>query len=134
MSRRPHRPPPCEPLEPRRLLAAAPVGDAFEVGPADEVQAMPAVGVDPDGDFAVTWTGYALNMFGIETDRDIFMQRFTSAGVSAGGEARVTVNFKNFDKPTRLVYVLSRTATGWRISDIRYDDGSSLKKILEGKL
>src|SRR5262245_18523937 len=52
----------------------------------------------------------------------------------AGAEARVTVNFKNFGKPTRLVYILSRTANGWKISDIRYDDGSSLKKIVEGKL
>ena len=57
-----------------------------------------------------------------------------SAPEMAGGEARVTVNFKNLDKPTRLVYMLSRTANGWKISDIRYDDGSSLKKILEGKL
>jgi hypothetical protein len=46
-----------------------------------------------------------------------------------GIEARVTVNFKNLDKPTRVLYILSRTANGWKISDIRYDDGSSLKKI-----
>ena len=51
-----------------------------------------------------------------------------------GHEARVTVNFKNFSKPTRIEYLLGRTAEGWRISDIRYDDGNSLKKILEGKL
>lgn len=51
-----------------------------------------------------------------------------------GTETRVTVHFKNLGKPTRLIYVLSRTADGWRISDIRYDDGSSLKKILKGKL
>jgi hypothetical protein len=57
-----------------------------------------------------------------------------SAPEMAGGEARVTVNFKNLGKPTRVVYMLSRTANGWKISDIRYDDGSSLKKILEGKL
>ena len=57
-----------------------------------------------------------------------------SAPEMAGGEARVTVNFKNFGKPTRVVFVLSRAANGWKISDIRYDDGSSLKKILEGKL
>jgi hypothetical protein len=49
-------------------------------------------------------------------------------------EARVTVNFKNLGKPTRVVFVLSRTANDWKIADIRYDDGSSLKKILEGKL
>ena len=57
-----------------------------------------------------------------------------SAPEMAGGEARVTVTFKNFGKPTRVVYMLGRTANGWKISDIRYDDGSSLKKILEGKL
>jgi hypothetical protein len=57
-----------------------------------------------------------------------------SAPEMAGGEERVTVNFKNFGKPARVVYMLSQTANGWRISDIRYDDGSSLKKILEGKL
>lgn len=57
-----------------------------------------------------------------------------SAPEMAGGEARVTVNFKNLGKPTRFVYMLSRTANGWRISDISYDDGSSLRKILEGKL
>jgi hypothetical protein len=57
-----------------------------------------------------------------------------SAPEMVGGEARVTVNFKNLGKPTRVVYMLSRTANSWKISDIRYDDGSSLKKILEGKL
>ena len=57
-----------------------------------------------------------------------------SAPEMAGGDARVTVNFKNLGKPTRVVYMLSRTANSWKISDIRYDDGSSLKKILEGKL
>jgi hypothetical protein len=57
-----------------------------------------------------------------------------SEPVTTGGESRVTVGFKNIDKLTRVVYVLSRTAEGWRISDIRYDDGSSLKKILQRQL
>jgi len=57
-----------------------------------------------------------------------------SAPEMVGVEARVTVNFKNLGKPTRVVFMLSRTANSWKISDIRYDDGSSLKKILEGKL
>ena len=51
-----------------------------------------------------------------------------------GIETQVTVHFKNLGKPTRVIYMLNRTADGWRISDIRYDDGSSLKKILQGKL
>ena len=59
----------------------------------------------------------------------------TAEGPSrTGTETRVTVRFKNIGKPTRVLYVLSRTADGWKISDICYDDGSSLKKILEGKL
>jgi hypothetical protein len=57
-----------------------------------------------------------------------------SAPQTTGGETRVMVRFKNLGKSTRVQYVLGRTADGWRISDIRYDDGSSLKKILQGKL
>ena len=57
-----------------------------------------------------------------------------SAPEITGQEARVAVNFKNMGKATRVEYVLSRTADGWKISDIRYDDGSSLKKILQAPL
>ena len=57
-----------------------------------------------------------------------------SAPRTTGRETQVTVRFKNIGKPARVEYVLGRTAEGWRISDIRYDDGSSLKKILKGKL
>ena len=49
-------------------------------------------------------------------------------------ETRVTVRFKNIDNRTSVVYVLAHIAAGWRISDIRYDDGSSLKKILQAPL
>jgi hypothetical protein len=50
---------------------------------------------------------------------------------TAGGETRVTVRFKNFGKPICVDYLLTRTGDGWKISDIRYDDGSSLRKILQ---
>ena len=53
---------------------------------------------------------------------------------TAKAETRITVRFKNFGQSTRIVYVLTRSGDGWKISDIRYDDGSSLKKILESKL
>jgi hypothetical protein len=59
---------------------------------------------------------------------------FISPPEMTGGQAHVTVRFKNIGKATRVEYVLSRTSGGWRISDIRYDDGSSLKKILQGPL
>ena len=57
-----------------------------------------------------------------------------SAPKTTGREARVTVRFKNIGKPTRVEYVLRHTDHAWKISDIHYDDGSSLKKILQGKL
>jgi hypothetical protein len=67
--------------------------------------------------------------------QDIQIRDFSvSAPEMAGGETRVTVHFKNLGQPARVIYVFSRAADGWRISDIRYDDGSSLKKILQGKL
>ena len=67
-------------------------------------------------------------------DFSVSAPEMASGPSRTGTEARVTVNFKNLGKPTRVIYMLDRTANGWRISDIRYDDGSSLKKILEGKL
>lgn len=57
-----------------------------------------------------------------------------SAPETSAGETRVTARFTNIGKPTRVIYLLTRTADGWRISDIRYDDGSSLRKILQGKM
>src|SRR3954452_25627892 len=48
-----------------------------------------------------------------------------------GKEAVVDVHFKNIGKAERVECVLHRTPKGWRISDMRYDDGNSLKKILQ---
>jgi hypothetical protein len=50
-----------------------------------------------------------------------------------GTETHVIVSFNNLGKPTRVTYMLGRTADSWKISDIRYDDGSSLKKILQSE-
>ncbi len=47
------------------------------------------------------------------------------------GETRVIVRFKNLGKRTGIIYLLKHQGGGWKISDIRYDDGSSLKKILQ---
>jgi hypothetical protein len=57
-----------------------------------------------------------------------------SAPKISGTEAVVTVRFKNIGKPKRFECVLHQTAKGWRISDMRYDDGYSLKKILQAPL
>lgn len=67
--------------------------------------------------------------------QDIEVKNFSvSAPETTAGETRVTVRFTNIGKPTSVIYVLTRTADGWRISDIRYDDGSSLKEILQSKM
>src|SRR6266513_15204 len=62
--------------------------------------------------------------------QDIQITDFSiSAPKTTGAETLVMVRFKNIGKSTRVEYVLGRTADGWKISNIRYDDGSSLKKI-----
>jgi hypothetical protein len=64
--------------------------------------------------------------------QDMEISNFSIASAeTVKGETHVTVRFKNIGKPTRVVYVLKHDTAGWRISDIRYDDGSSLKKILQ---
>ena len=66
--------------------------------------------------------------------QDIEIKDFTiSLPETGGGVTRVTVRFKNLGKPARVIFVLSHVRDGWRISDILYDDGSSLKKILGNK-
>jgi hypothetical protein len=52
----------------------------------------------------------------------------------AGSETVVTVRFKNMKKPKRIEFVMSHTTDGWKIADIRYQDGNSLKKILNAPL
>jgi hypothetical protein len=47
-----------------------------------------------------------------------------------GGRATVAVSFLNFDQKTNITFQLSQTQQGWRISNIIYDDGSNLVKIL----
>ena len=51
-----------------------------------------------------------------------------------GTEAIVTVHFKNLGKPENVECVLHRTTKGWKISDMKYGDGNSLKKILQAPL
>jgi hypothetical protein len=64
--------------------------------------------------------------------QDMEISHFSiSSSEAAKGEAQVTVRFKNMGKAIRIVYVLIPASAGWRISDIRYDDGSSLRKILQ---
>ena len=75
-----------EPLEPRRLLAAAPSpsGPEFPVNVATESdQSAPAVGVGPGGTFVVAWQGPDADGTGI------YARRFDAAGAALGGEFAV---------------------------------------------
>src|ERR1700758_5381852 len=45
--------------------------------------------------------------------------------------AEVAASFKNIGKSDKIVFLLSNTAQGWRITDIKYSDGRTLKGILK---
>ncbi|HKP47651.1 MAG TPA: DUF3828 domain-containing protein [Pyrinomonadaceae bacterium] len=48
-----------------------------------------------------------------------------------GDTARVLVTFTNFGKPQQINFVLVPVGSGWRISNIKYDDGTDLIGILK---
>lgn len=110
-----------DPLDQTKLLSRYFDGQLLKLYLKDKREAKGEVG-RLDGDPLYNAQDFEIKNFSI------------SAPEISGREARVMVRFKNIGKPTRVEYVLGRTADGWRISDIRYDDGSSLKKILQGKL
>jgi hypothetical protein len=67
--------------------------------------------------------------------QEIEIAKFSvSKAETVRGETHVTARFENLGKPVRLIYLLTYTPDGWRISDIRYNHGSSLKKILQAPL
>jgi hypothetical protein len=45
--------------------------------------------------------------------------------------AEVAASFKNMGKNEKIVFSLSNTAQGWRITDIKYSDGRTLREILK---
>jgi hypothetical protein len=45
--------------------------------------------------------------------------------------AEVAASFKNIGTSEQVVFLLSNTKQGWRISDIKYSDGRTLKAILK---
>lgn len=47
------------------------------------------------------------------------------------GSAQVAATFKNMGTSKKLLFSLSNGAQGWRISDINYGDGRTLKGILK---
>ena len=45
--------------------------------------------------------------------------------------AEVAASFKNIGTSEKIVFLLSNTAQGWRITDIKYSDGRTLKGMLK---
>jgi hypothetical protein len=68
-------------------------GDSFQVNTyTSDIQALPSVAADVDGDFVVAWAsdGDLANIFGQDgSDRGVFSQRFSSDGMPIGGEFQV---------------------------------------------
>ena len=52
--------------------------------------------------------------------------------VYEGGKARVPVTFENFGQKKSIVFVLVNGRSGWRISDLDYGDGSTLRGFFKG--
>jgi len=67
--------------------------------------------------------------------QDTEIQDFKIAPPKVNDDAtEVVVTFKNMGEPQQIVFVLRETESGTRISDIRYADGRTLKKILQADL
>jgi uncharacterized protein DUF3828 len=47
------------------------------------------------------------------------------------GSAQVAATFKNMGRSKKILFSLSNGVQGWRISDIKYGDGRTLKGILK---
>jgi Protein of unknown function (DUF3828) len=52
--------------------------------------------------------------------------------VYVDGKAEVTVSFENFRQKQEVRFSLVSTSAGWKIENIKYNDGSSLRGILKG--
>ena len=64
--------------------------------------------------------------------QDMEIKNFSiAAGSVSAGDAIVTSSFENFGAKHQIVFHLVRQTSGWRISNIDYDDGASLLQILK---
>ncbi len=65
--------------------------------------------------------------------QDMEIKKFAiAAPVYANGRARVNVTFENFNQPKSFVFTLVNGRAGWRISNIEYGEGLSLRGYLKG--
>jgi hypothetical protein len=75
----------------------------------------------------------------LEADPLYYAQDFEITDFKIGEPTRtqdgvvVVAKFRNIKKPCHVDFELTRTKDGWRISDIKYEDGNTLRGILESK-
>lgn len=63
--------------------------------------------------------------------QDIHITRFrVGAPALEGDKATVPVTFQNYDRKENLKFLMTKTAAGWKISNIDYGEGFNLLKIL----
>ncbi len=65
-------------------------------------------------------------------DTEIGDLDFAVAKVS-GHETFAIARFSNFGEPIEIIYRVIEGARGWRIDDIDYGDGRTLRKVLHGE-
>jgi hypothetical protein len=116
-----------ESLEPRTLLAFAPVGPEFQVNATTAgTQLYPDVASDADGDLVVAWYGEGVSGLGI------YARQFNAAGAPKGGEFLVTgvpINSPIFPKVWMdsdgdfVVEWGASDGSGWGVFARHYDAG-----------
>src|SRR5439155_26495499 len=65
--------------------------------------------------------------------QDMEIKKFTIGKPSyESGKARVNVTFENLGQSKSFVFILVNGRTGWRIDNIEYGEGRSLREYLKG--
>jgi hypothetical protein len=65
--------------------------------------------------------------------QDMEIKKFAIGKPSyADNKATVKVTFENFKEPKSFIFILGNGRTGWRISNIEYGEGRSLRGYLKG--
>jgi len=66
--------------------------------------------------------------------QDMDIKKFAIGKPSyADGKAMVNVTFENFGQKKTIVFILVNGRTGWRINDLDYSDGDTLRGYLKGE-
>lgn len=64
--------------------------------------------------------------------QDVEPKNLTVGAAQPDGESvRVPVSFVSYNEKRQLTYVLARAGNAWRISDILYADGRTLRKVYQ---